>query len=71
MAKQTRRRTDNVLPMPPSERAISAGSTDPADGAIARRAFELYCERGYQHRHDVDDWLQAEREILLAEPAIA
>jgi hypothetical protein len=30
---------------------------------IARRAFELYCERGGQHGHDVEDWLQAEREL--------
>jgi hypothetical protein len=30
---------------------------------IARRAFELFCERGSAHGHDVEDWLQAEREL--------
>jgi hypothetical protein len=32
---------------------------------IARRAFELYCERGSQHGHDVEDWLRAERELRV------
>ena len=30
---------------------------------IARRAFEIYCERGRQHGRELDDWLQAEREL--------
>jgi hypothetical protein len=30
---------------------------------IARRAFEIYCERGGHHGHDLDDWLQAEHEL--------
>jgi hypothetical protein len=47
------------------QRAIEAVRGD-ADqhGAIARRAFELYEQRGGQHGHDWDDWLQAEREIV-------
>lgn len=35
----------------------------PQPDAIARRAYELYCERGYQDGRDMDDWLQAEREL--------
>jgi hypothetical protein len=31
---------------------------------IALRAFELYCARGGQHGRDLEDWLQAERELL-------
>ena len=31
---------------------------------IARRAYGLYLARGGQEGHDVEDWLQAEREIL-------
>jgi hypothetical protein len=27
------------------------------------RAYELYTARGKQPGHDLDDWLQAEREI--------
>jgi hypothetical protein len=30
---------------------------------IARRAFDLYLARGRQDGGDVDDWLQAEREL--------
>jgi hypothetical protein len=33
------------------------------DRDIARRAFELYCARGCRHGHDLDDWLEAEREL--------
>lgn len=29
---------------------------------IARRAFEIYCERGRQEGDDLADWLRAERE---------
>ena len=34
---------------------------------IARRAYELYLERGGINGHEVEDWLQAEREILEEE----
>ena len=30
---------------------------------IARRAYDLYLARGCEHGHDVEDWLQAEREL--------
>ena len=40
---------------------LSPGSDD-----IARRAFELYCARGCEDGHDVQDWLQAERELREA-----
>jgi hypothetical protein len=30
---------------------------------IARHAYALYLARGGEHGHDVDDWLQAEREL--------
>lgn len=31
---------------------------------IRLRAYQLYAERGSQDNHAVEDWLQAEREIL-------
>jgi hypothetical protein len=31
---------------------------------IALRAYELYEDRGGQHGRDIDDWLQAETEML-------
>jgi Protein of unknown function (DUF2934) len=33
---------------------------------IRRRAYELYEQRGRIHGFDVDDWLQAENEVLDA-----
>jgi hypothetical protein len=30
---------------------------------IAMRAYELYAAHGYRQGHDLDDWLEAEREI--------
>jgi len=32
---------------------------------IADRAYEIYLARGAAPGHDVDDWLQAERELCL------
>ena len=63
MAKSTRRSTKVVtMPTRVTPHALN-GSRNPADADIARRAFELYCERGCQHGRDVEDWLQAEREL--------
>jgi len=65
VAKPKRRRTDNVIAMPAAESKAVAVS-QPAgvtDSDLARRAFEIYCERGSPHGHDLDDWLQAEREL--------
>lgn len=50
-----------------SHKVSSAASLDvprPAQVAIAARAYQIYLERGCQHGHDVDDWLQAEYELV-------
>jgi len=33
------------------------------DETIRLRAYEIYLERGQQPGRDLDDWLQAEREL--------
>jgi hypothetical protein len=38
--------------------------TLPIEERIKRRAHELYVERGNQSGSELDDWLQAEEEIL-------
>ncbi len=38
---------------------------------IMRRAYEIHVERGRLHGHDLDDWLQAEHEILETSAPIA
>jgi len=35
------------------------------DEEIRRRAYEIYLERGEQPGRELDDWLQAERELVL------
>jgi hypothetical protein len=43
-------------------RPAEAPADAPAD-AVARRAYEIFAEEGWQHGRDVDHWLRAEREI--------
>lgn len=38
-------------------------ATESVDEAIRRRAYELHVEGGGAHGRDMDDWLEAEREI--------
>lgn len=38
----------------------------PTDGEISRRAYDLYLARGCEPGRDVDDWLEAERELRSA-----
>jgi hypothetical protein len=67
MPKATRRRTDNVLTMPSVESpTVAPVAAEISEGDIGRRAFELYCDRGREDGHDVDDWLNAERELRTA-----
>ena len=35
----------------------------PTEEQIARRAYELYRERGGEDGYDLEDWLRAEREL--------
>ncbi len=44
----------------------------PSGDEIARRAHELYLQRGGEHGKDVEDWVRAEKELRegpVAEPA--
>jgi hypothetical protein len=45
--------------------------TPPSAEEVARRAYELYEARGAQPGWDLDDWLQAERELGSMAPADA
>jgi hypothetical protein len=38
-------------------------SNDKLYEAIKKRAYDLYCKRGYQHGHDVNDWVEAEKQV--------
>ena len=65
MAKAQRRRADKAVATPFVESTTLAGnqSADVSERDISRRAFELYCARAGEDGHDLDDWLQAEREL--------
>jgi len=49
---------------PPPEFQTPQSATRSTD-QVARRAYELFLARGGEHGHDVEDWLQAERELGL------
>lgn len=36
----------------------------PTEDRMRVRAYQVYLERGGQHGHDTDDWLQAEYELM-------
>jgi len=64
MAKTPRRRAD--LPVTTAaDRAPRARADSFAiiEHDIARRAYDLYLARGREPGHQLDDWLQAEREL--------
>ncbi len=46
-----------------SLQALSRNTNGPTREEIARRAYELYLERGGTHGYDIEDWLNAEREL--------
>jgi hypothetical protein len=39
------------------------GHKKPLGEEIARRAHELYLQRGSEHGKDVEDWISAEKEL--------
>ena len=40
------------------------GSLELTENIIRERAYQLFEKRGYEHGHDVEDWLQAEAEVM-------
>ena len=53
----------------PTEKSSSESPPQTASGAPTReeielRAYQIYAERDGAHGQDVEDWLQAERELV-------
>ena len=65
MVKSARRKAAAAVTTAADRRskALPNRSATMTDRDIARRAYELYEKRGREHGHDLDDWLQAEREL--------
>ena len=51
---------------PPSPATEVPSETLSLKERIRRRAYELYVQRGHQSGRELDDWVQAEQEILRA-----
>jgi hypothetical protein len=49
-------------PKPPSVSPVSSNGRA-TDEEVARRAYALFLQRGGSHGGDVDDWLEAERQL--------
>jgi hypothetical protein len=47
------------------------GSLELTENIIRERAYQFYEERGYEHGHDLEDWLRAEAETFGKKPAAA
>ena len=54
-----------AIPAPPAAQDKTAAPQTATEEAIAVRAYEIYLGRGGSHGSDIDDWLQAERELNL------
>jgi hypothetical protein len=60
---------DATTPGATTPGATTNGATTnrrPDEGAIAKRAYELFLQRGSIPGYEVDDWLQAEAELLTS-----
>ena len=59
--KTNNQNTPSVIFRP--EVAEEKGQNGPSLAEIRQRAFEIHIERGGIHGCDLDDWVQAEREL--------
>lgn len=72
-SKGQKRRTGR--PAAPSSAAHSSqagpvSTSDALEALIAKRAYEHYAAQGYRHGGALEDWLEAEREIMSQAPPV-
>ncbi len=53
-----------------SSQAPPVSTSDDLNALIVKRAYERYAEHGYRHGCALEDWLEAEREILSQTPPV-
>lgn len=58
--KRTPARRKAAVPRARKPKAAAAG---PTHEEIAQRAYEIFLHRGSRMGHEVDDWLEAERQL--------
>ena len=68
MAKSTKTKIDDAVTTAGdrSTNSPTAARASLTERDIARRAYDLYLARGCEPGHDVEDWLQAERDLRAA-----
>lgn len=64
MVTPRRTRKGSASVKKPRATAMEQSSPRPTYDDVARRAYELFIERGGAHGQDWDDWLSAERQLL-------
>ena len=63
MAKSAKTKTSNAVTLAAGLSATSSRRATGTNADIACRAYDIYLARGREHGHDVEDWVQAEREL--------
>jgi hypothetical protein len=58
-----------ATPKKQADKPIKLPALPPTTEEIAQRAYEIFLARGGEPGHDLDDWLQAESELLCARAA--
>ena len=64
MAQETPTKMQKVVPEEPAK---ATPRREVTDEEIRQRAYEIYLERGAAPGFELDDWLQAERELRSEE----
>lgn len=62
MVKRTKA-PEQEAPRAPRKRTVAPRNGSPKDDVIRARAYELFERRGGEPGHELDDWLEAEREL--------
>jgi hypothetical protein len=61
--KKQQQRNERTTDMKNKGHQPLPGENHPNQDEVARRAYELYQARGGERGHELEDWLQAEREV--------
>ncbi len=64
MAQETATKMQKAVPQAPAKETLRREVTDEE---IRQRAYEIYLDRGAAPGFELDDWLQAERELRSRE----
>lgn len=66
MAKTARSKEEPSSATPDLDPSVEAARTEPTQEEIALRAYHIYLEREGAGGDPLEDWLQAERELIEA-----